>query len=348
MRLSAMGDVAMTVPVVAALRHAYPELRISILTRTGFRPFFRAVPDLEFVDFDPNGRHKGFFGLARLAGELRACGIDTIADLHDVLRTKVVRTLARLGGTRVAVIDKGRAEKREMTRRSGKRLVPLAPMTERYRHTIRRLGFDFDMPREPQKAMCAVPLPVAETVGPKTDLWVGIAPFAKHRGKLCPIRLKDELIGLLNETYGRVFIFGGGEHEKSFAEGMEKRHPGVVSVIGRMSMSQEMDLISNLDAIVTMDSATMHIASLLGVPVVSVWGATHPFAGFYGYGQHPDNAVQADLPCRPCSVFGNKPCISGDYRCLTSIRPREIARRVEEITGPTAKTADRTPDADRS
>ena len=328
MRLSAMGDVAMTVPVIAALRRAYPELRISILTRRGFRPFFRDIPDLSFVDFDPTGRHKGFFGLVRLTGEIRAAGIDTIADLHDVLRTKVVRTFARLTGIRTAVIDKGRKEKREMTRRAGKRLVPLAPMTERYRHTIRRLGFDFDMPREPQTKPCTVPEPIQETVGPKEGRWIGIAPFAKHRGKIYPIPLTDELIGLLNETYDRVFIFGGGEHEKSFAEGMERRHKGVVSVIGRMSMSQEMDLIGNLDAIVTMDSATMHIASLLGIPVVSVWGATHPFAGFYGYGQHPDNAVQADLPCRPCSVFGDRPCISGDYRCLSSIRPQEIADRV--------------------
>ena len=124
---------------------------------------------------------------------------------------------------------------------------------------------------------------------------------------------------------------------------MERRHKGVVSVIGRMSMSQEMDLIGNLDAIVTMDSATMHIASLLGIPVVSVWGATHPFAGFYGYGQHPDNAVQADLPCRPCSVFGDRPCISGDYRCLSSIRPQEIADRVAKSGRRTEKRQTVTP-----
>lgn len=122
------------------------------------------------------------------------------------------------------------------------------------------------MPREPQTKPCTVPEPIQETVGPKEGRWIGIAPFAKHRGKIYPIPLTDELIGLLNETYDRVFIFGGGEHEKSFAEGMERRHKGVVSVIGRMSMSQEMDLIGNLDAIVTMDSATMHIASLLGIP----------------------------------------------------------------------------------
>lgn len=331
MRLSAMGDVAMTVPVVAALRQAYPSLRISVLTRTGFRPFFRGIPDLTFVDFDPAGRHKGFFGLVRLACDIGTCGADTVADLHDVLRTKVVRTLVRLRGMRVAVIDKGRKEKKAMTRRAGKRLVPLAPTTERYRHTIRRLGFDFDMPREPERAVCPVPGPIAGTTGPKKGRWVGIAPFAKHRGKIYPIPLTDELIGLLNETYDRVFLFGGGEHEKSFAEGMERRHRGVVSVIGRMDMSQEMDLIANLDAMVTMDSATMHIASLLGVPVVSVWGATHPFAGFYGYGQDPANAVQADMPCRPCSVFGDRPCIFGDYRCMHAIAPQQIAERVERV-----------------
>lgn len=333
MRLSAMGDVAMTVPVVAALRSAYPDIRITILTRTAFRPFFRDIVGIDFAEFEPAGRHKGFMGLVRLADELCRLGIDSVADLHDVLRTKVLRALFRLHGiTRISVIDKGRAEKRELTRRTGKRLVPLAPMTERYKYTIRALGFDFDMPREPQRAVCPIPRVVIDKAGAKEGKWVGMAPFAKHMGKIYPIPLADQLIRLLSERYQRVFIFGGGPNEQSFAEGMEQRHPGVFSVIGRMPMTEEMDLIANLDAMVTMDSATMHIASLLGVPVVSVWGATHPYAGFYGYGQNPANAVQADLACRPCSVFGDKPCIFGDYRCMNSIEPQEIADRVDSVT----------------
>jgi ADP-heptose:LPS heptosyltransferase len=81
-----------------------------------------------------------------------------------------------------------------------------------------------------------------------------------------------------------------------------------------------------------MDSANMHLASLFGVPVVSVWGATHLFAGFMGYGQSADNAVQIDaLTCRPCSVFGNKPCFRGDHACMEWIKPEQISEKVNRI-----------------
>lgn len=326
-----MGDVAMTVPVIGALRRAYPEMKITILTRKGFWDFFRDVPNIDFIELDPAGKHKGFVGLLRLVADVKRTGVDAYADLHDVLRTKYLRRILGVMGVRIAVIDKGRDEKKELTDKSRKNLRQITPMIERYRQTFERLGFEFDVPPCAEKAIRSVPEYIRELIGGKTGTWIGVAPFAKHNGKIYPIQLSDRLIELLNVKYDKVFIFGGGQHEKSFAEGMEKRHEGVISVIGKMNMSQEMDLIANLDVIVTMDSATMHIASLMKVPVVSVWGATHPFVGFYGYGQNPNNAVQVDMECRPCSVFGNKPCIYGDYRCLSAITPEMIAAKVEQV-----------------
>lgn len=341
-RLSAMGDVAMSVPVVDALRRARPELKITILTRPFFKPFFRDVDNIEFLELDPKGRHKGLRGLFRLAGDIRRAGVDAMADIHDVLRTKVVRAILGLHGIRVAVIDKGRRAKKELTRRSRKVFVPLTTTIERYYSTILRLGIRFYMTSGMERKRFHMPEEIASLAGPKKGVWVGVAPFAKHMGKIYPIPLADELIGLLSNTYSRVFIFGGGSHEQSFAEGMEARHSGVISVIGRVNLSAEMDVISNLDAIVSMDSSAMHMASLTGTPAISVWGATHPFAGFYAFGQDPADAVQLDLPCRPCSVYGNKPCIFGDYRCLADIPPQTIAdavaRRVSKSRSGKAKT----------
>ncbi len=328
-----MGDVAMSVPVLEALRKARPELKITVLTRTFFRPFFRSIDNIEFLEFDPKGRHKGLRGLFRLAGDIRRSGIDGAADIHDVLRTKVVRMLLRLHGVRVAVIDKGRRAKKELTRRSRKVFVPLTTTVQRYYTTILRLGIRFYMTAGMERRVSPMPEAIAALAGPKKGPWVGVAPFAKHMGKIYPIPLADELIGMLSSTYGRVFIFGGGAHEQSFAEGMETRHKGVVSVIGRVDLSAEMDVISNLDAIVSMDSAAMHMASLVGTPAISVWGATHPFAGFYAFGQEPEDAVGLELPCRPCSVYGNKPCIFGDYRCLAGIAPQTIADAVARRIG---------------
>ena len=72
----------------------------------------------------------------------------------------------------------------------------------------------------------------------------------------------------------------------------------------------------------------MHLASLYGVPVVSVWGGTHPWLGFYGWGQDPANAVQVELECRPSSVFGNKPCPRGDLACMNLISPLVIYEKI--------------------
>lgn len=332
MRLSAMGDVAMAAPVVEALRAAYPEMRITILTRPFFRPFFRDIKEIEFLDFDPK-KHKGLGGLYHLSRDIRELGVDAVADLHDVLRTKVIRYLLWMRGYPVAYIDKGRYEKELLTRRTRKRLEPLTPVVERYRQTVSRLGIRFSVPTdgELERKVRDVPDEVTAAAGAKDGIWIGVAPFAQHKGKIYPIPLMDELIGMLAARYGRVFVFGGGAYEKSFADGMERRHKGAVSMIGRVGLSQEMDVISNLDVMVSMDSSSMHMASLVGTPVVSVWGATHPYAGFYGFRQDPDNAVQLDMTCRPCSVYGKKKCIFGDYRCLRNIPPETIAAAVARV-----------------
>ena len=89
--------------------------------------------------------------------------------------------------------------------------------------------------------------------------------------------------------------------------------------------------MSWLDAMVSMDSANMHLASLVHTPVVSIWGPTHPYCGFSGWHQSPDLAVQLDISCRPCSVFGNKECYIGDFRCMRSISPQMIIDKVTKL-----------------
>ena len=89
--------------------------------------------------------------------------------------------------------------------------------------------------------------------------------------------------------------------------------------------------MSRLRLVLAMDSGNMHLASLAGVPVVSVWGATHPLSGFLGWGQSIDNVIQEDLPCRPCSIYGSKPCEYGDYRCMTGISPERVLEATNRI-----------------
>ncbi len=327
-RLSSMGDVAIAVHAVEALRRAYPRMEITVLTRPRFIPLFRDIPRIGFFPLDLQGRHRGVRGLVRLWSDLKELGIDSVADLHDVLRTKILRTLLRMSGCRVSVIDKGRADKALLVRPENKLLVQLTPTLARYCQTLLELGLQV---RPPVVRTCR-PRPLDGVPGSlmpeKRGLWIGVAPFAGHRGKAYPEPLAEQLVEGLALHSQRVVIFGGGEPEREFARRMERRGDNIVSAVGVCDLGGELDLISNLDAIVTMDSAVMHMASLVGTRAVSLWGATHPYAGFYGFGQREEDIVQADMPCRPCSVYGERACRYGDYRCLTAISPQQVIDRV--------------------
>ena len=93
-------------------------------------------------------------------------------------------------------------------------------------------------------------------------------------------------------------------------------------------MNGELALMGQLDAMLSMDSANMHLASLVGTRVVSIWGGTHPYAGFLGWNQKESDCIQLDLPCRPCSVYGNKRCLRGDYMCMNGITPEYILQKI--------------------
>ena len=329
-RLSAMGDVAMSAPVVGALRKCYPEAQIVVMTPSFLQPFFRGIERIEFISPDFKRRHKGFRGLLRLSAELGK--FDMVADLHDVIRTKMLRKVFCLRGAKVVHIDKGREEKKALVAFENKKLVQLKTTIERYREVFLKLGFDIPPIAPPQRVKYAMSPETAQLAGAHDGKWIGIGPFAQHQGKIYPLDHMEQVIAKLS-TYEnvRLFIFGGGPVEREYSERMEQTYPRVTSVIGRIKLGQEMELVSNLDMMVSMDSSSMHMASLVGVPAVSIWGATHPYAGFYGLGQDPRHAVQLDMACRPCSIYGNKPCVYGDYPCMKNIDPELVVKKVREV-----------------
>lgn len=324
LRTSAMGDVAMLPHALRALKAAYPGLRVTVATQAMFRPFFAGL-DVEFLDVDPKGAHHSLAGMWRLAAEARRRGVDAVADVHDVLRSQAFRLAMRLHGIAVANIDKGRADKRRFIRCGGRGMEPLRHTVLRYCDVFRRLGFVLEDP------VPAAATPHPDPFGPKQGVRVGFAPFSAHRGKTYPEAQSRELVRFLAARYERVFIHSGGGAEAAFAAEMERSYPNVTALWGKVRFAGEIDLIANLDCVVTMDSLVMHLAALVATPTVSVWGATHPGLGFSGYGSAADGMLQADMECRPCSVFGSKPCRFGDYRCLTAVTPERIAERVAAI-----------------
>ena len=331
-RFSAIGDVGMTVPVIHSLATQYPQHEIKVLSRPNMAALFAHLPsNVSFIGADLKGTYKGFVGLNKLFNELKVYDFDYIADFHDVIRTKFLRLRFFLQGKKVAHINKGRKGKKALTRSSNKKKIQQNTSFQRYANVLKQLGFPVKMDFSSIYSQGGGDLSAFSFItGSKgTDKWIGIAPFATHAGKIYPQEQMEQVIQALDTQEGvRILLFGGGKKEVDILTSWANKYPSVTCIAGKLKMDAELALMSHLDVMVSMDSGNMHLASLVNTLVVSIWGATHPLAGFMGWNQSENNALQVDLPCRPCSVYGNKPCFRKDYACLKNIHPNDIIQRI--------------------
>ena len=330
-RFSYFGDVAMLVPVVYSAAKAYPDHTFFVLTSKGYETLFDVgLPNVQVIGVKLSD-YKGFGGMWKLSRELKKYRINAVADMNNVLRSIVLRTILFLSGKKVRSIDKGKAEKEQLTSHK-KPLKQLKTTFERYADVFSSLGLHaensftsyFDVNKKNREFISdTIPFDASKKN-------IGIAPFAKHTQKTYPPEKMEELITVLAaKPDTMIYLFGGKDDAVTFS-GWEKVRNNVFSLATKTNLQTELQLMANLDVMISMDSANMHLASLVGTPVVSVWGGTHPYLGFYGFNQSEDNAVQIDLDCRPCSVTGVKPCWRKDLACLYGISPEDIISKVEK------------------
>lgn len=332
-RLSAMGDVAMTVPILRAFSFQYPEVKITVVSRPFFKPFFDGITNLDFVEVHVNGKHKGLLGLLRLYNDLKKCNIDAVADLHNVLRSKIIRGLFAVNGKKVAFTNKGRKEKKALTRLKNKIFKPVKAMFERHCDTFTKLGFSIDLSQSvfPEKAK--LNQEVVQITGEKTQKWIGIAPFAQYESKVYPLDMMQKVIDGLATAENKIFLFGGGKEEIQKLNTLKKEHPNVIVVAGKIKFQEELDLISNIDVMLSMDSGNAHIAAMLGINVITLWGATHPYAGFKPFNQPIESCITADreiYPLLPISVYGNKR-VEGYEDVMRTISPDVVIQKIKEL-----------------
>ncbi|MDR3235675.1 MAG: glycosyltransferase family 9 protein [Prevotellaceae bacterium] len=322
LRFSALGDVAMVAATVHEFAAAHRDTVFMVVSQPFMAPLFEGSDNVSCIVADIHGRYDGLWGLWKLFLKLRDLRPCIVVDLHDVLRTKVLRFLFRLTGAKVKKIDKGRKEKRRLTRLKNKQLHPLKTMIERYRETL------YAAMGEQAASVAATPISREHDEQKDNIKKLGIAPFAYYKGKCYPPERMEKIVAhfaACGDT--EVYLFGGGKAEVDTLSAWEKKYPGVVSMAGKMPLGNELVKLKTMDVMLSMDSANMHLASFVNVPVVSVWGATHPFAGFEGWRQRAENSIQIDMSCRPCSIFGNKSCYRGDYACMNI--PEELI--IEQI-----------------
>lgn len=333
-RLSAMGDVAMTVPILHRFAQQHPNVKITVLSKPFLEPLFAQIPNVSFYKADVKNKHKGIGGLYKLFRELQELKITHIADLHNVLRSKVLRAFFIFSGRKVAFINKGRKEKKALTRTKNKIFKPLKTTHQRYADVFYKLGYHIDISQPEPKNALVVSSKIKQFAGRKNQKWIGIAPFAQYDSKTYPMDLMEKVISELNKCEKhKIFLFGGGKREKKLLEDISKKYKNAVNVVGKMSLEDELCLISNLEVMLSMDSGNGHFSAIYGVPTVTVWGITHPYAGFAPFGQSSENSLLPNLekyPNIPCSVYGNNVC-KGYKDAMRSISPQKITERIKEI-----------------
>jgi ADP-heptose:LPS heptosyltransferase len=329
-----MGDVALTTPVLKGMREQYPYVDLLLLTRPAYKPFFSSIGGLDLFFPDLKNRHKGFPGLIRLFKDIsRQSEIDYVIDLHDVLRSKILRLLFRLTGVPVAIIDKGRGEKRSLIK--GKKKIRLKHSVERYCDVFTKAGY----PVIPSKDKWIVPSPgitlKAEFINEmQGGLNIGVAPYAKHKLKMWPEDNMIRLLALISEKHKCRFWFFGGDEDSEKLTSLQTKIPGSTSVAGKLSLDEELVFMSRLDLMIAMDSSNMHMAALVGIKVISIWGGTDPLGGFAAWMQ-PDNfsirIPVEELTCRPCTIYGKGECKRGDFACMNWLTTEIVFQKVDAL-----------------
>ena len=312
LRLATLGNVAMTVPVIASLSKRYPNDRFIIAAKKDLASMFASMPNVEYQEVDNHLDWEGVFSLWRRWRDKT----DAVIDLQDVPRTRVLRALLRLSGKEVTSVRYGRWRKHLITFFGiGKK--PLPSEFSRYRDAFRRAGLETNEAFECLPVNVSAAQAVTDRFGVKEGRWIGLAPFAKSKSNMLPYRVTKEIIErLTKDEHTRVFLFGAGMIECEMLRQWASVFPRTESVAGQLKLKEELELMRKLDVMICMDSANQHLSSLVGLRAVSVWCGTHPMIGFAGWKQNPEDIVQRhDLRCRPCTCHGTNHCRYGNFAC---------------------------------
>ncbi|MGD0341117.1 MAG: glycosyltransferase family 9 protein [Bacteroidales bacterium] len=332
-RTSAMGDVALLTPVIMGMTKQYPDVEITLVTRKTFESFFYSFTGVKFFFPDFSRNHRGIRGIFRMHSDLKKIHADCVIDLHDVLRSKILRQLFRLSGLPVFVINKGRSDKRNVI--NGKRKTGLKHSVIRYCDVFAKAGYSV----VPADVPCI--LPTTNGISEISGLYmntgefnIGVAPYARHKLKMWPEENMQKLLGMISARLKvKIWLFGGHE-ELERLKNFQKQVSGSFLVAGNLSLEGELALMSRLDLMISMDSSNMHLAALEGIRVISIWGGTDPLTGFGAWKQPENMAIRIppeELSCRPCTIFGKGECRRGDLACMKWLTPERVFQKVIEL-----------------
>lgn len=321
-RLSSIGDIVLTTPVVRCLSQQIEGAEIHYLVKKSFAPALANNPYIHKIHlFDGNLRHC----IARLKDE----GFHYVIDLHRNLRSFIIK---RRLGVISFTFHKLNFRKWLLTQFKINRL-PDIHIVDRYLQTLQLFnvvndgrGLDFFV--SPEAGKVVHQLPVDFQSG-----YIAIVAGAKHSTKQLPV---DRLAKLCNTLPLPVVLLGGPDDVPLSQQILSLSTGQVFNGCGQFRLEESAALLQQARAVITHDTGLMHIAAAFRRPIASVWGNTVPAFGMYPYlpGEGSQIFETNGLPCRPCSKIGYTRCPKGHFRCMNDIDPGAIsiwARRILSV-----------------
>ncbi len=326
-RFSSIGDILLTTPLLRAIRHSHPGARVTVLTKRAYLPLLSHNPHVHRVIGLAPGR-----SLTSLATELRGDEYTDLLDLHDNLRSRVLRLLVP---GRWRTYPKHRLARALLIHAKRNRYRDRRPVPERYFSAVRHLRVvpdgappEFFIGPEALKEAAGWLRSVGLESEPKI---VAMAPGAAHATKRWPVEHWRILIDRLVKDGSAVVLVGGAEDTHLAAELCHAAPNRVANAAGSFGLQGTGALLQRAGVVVSGDTGVMHMATAVGTPVVALFGPTVQAFGFFPY-TGLARVIELPLPCRPCTAQGGPRCPLGHHRCMLDIQPGAVYEALRQIT----------------
>ncbi len=330
LRLSSLGDVILSLPVVHALRRAFPAARVEFWTKEEYADVARFDPAISHVRVLERDA-RAIEDLVSMGAELEDC--DLIVDLHGSLRTRVLTFRQRAPVLRAASYRLRRAR---WVRARWTAPPPVPPALERHARALRPLGLRADdVPR------VSIGGEARAWAGPWLAAWVGTEPLvafcpgARHATKRWPEEHWVALHGLARARGARVLVMSLEAERRALPElsravDVDAGSRWAVEPLGRLAA-----LLERCPRAVTHDSGLMHLAAACGSRAVALFGSTSPALGFAPAGVG-HVVLCRNEPCQPCTLHGRSECPRRHFDCMRRLEPATVLSALLEADSPRA------------
>ncbi|MDD4857329.1 MAG: glycosyltransferase family 9 protein [Candidatus Krumholzibacteria bacterium] len=335
-RLSSLGDLILMVPMLRALRAGFPDREIHLVCKEKYAGLFEGS---DFFDRFVIVRRGDLNELVRIRSWLKMERYDTIIDAHNVIRSNIL--LHTLRADRKLQIQKNEMKKLMLILFKKNLYSHMVSQASRYAALAGAMGVEMS------EACAELPVPPAAARGAENALaragrsgrpLVAFAPGARWRTKRWPDECYAELIAGVSRRGWESVLIGGAEDSTANASIARMSGAASIDLTGALSVIESAALLKRCEALVTNDSAPLHLAEAVGKPVLAFFGPTVKEFGYFP--QHARSMVlETALPCRPCSRNGARPCQYGTRECLTAIKVPYALEKLLGILEETRRTS---------